>query len=124
MSLQPQPSQGYEPQMNTDETQMLHDGATPEYPLKDLTEKVIGAAFEVHNQLRSGFLEKVYENALLIELHSRGIEAVGQVLVPVSYKGAAVGDYVADLLIARSLLCEIKAIKDLSTEHRRRSSTI
>jgi GxxExxY protein len=103
--------------MDTDETQMIEDGARLEYPLKDLTEKVIGAAMEVHNQLGTGFLEKVYENALVFELRSRGVEAASQVLVPVSYKGALVGDYVADLLIERCLICEIKAIRDLVGEH-------
>lgn len=96
---------------------MIPDKVSAEFPLKDLTEKVIGAAFEVHNQLGSGFLEKVYENALVFELRSRGIEASSQVLVPVSYKGALVGDYVADLLIDRLLICEIKAIRDLASEH-------
>jgi GxxExxY protein len=101
--------------MNTDGTQI--GSADAEYPLKDLTEKIIGAALEVHNHLGSGFLEKVYENAMLVEMRNRGVDAGSQVLVPVSYKGALVGEYVADLLVERLVICEIKAIKDLAREH-------
>jgi len=99
------------------DTDLAQINSADEYPLKDLTERVIGAAFEVHNQLGRGFLEKVYENAMLVELRSRGIAAGAQVLIPVSYKGVVVGDYVADLIIERSLICEIKAISELATEH-------
>jgi GxxExxY protein len=103
--------------MDTDGTQMIKDEASVQYPLKDLTEKVIGAAFEVHNQLGAGFLERVYENALLIELRSRGVDAAAQVEVPVSYKGTPVGLYLADLVIGKDLICEIKAAKDLARAH-------
>ena len=96
---------------------MINDETDANFPLKELTEKVIGAAFEVHNHLGAGYLEKVYENAMLVELGSRGVEAAAQVMVPVSYKGTLVGDYVADLLIDRSLICEIKATRDVGREH-------
>ena len=111
--------------MNTDTSQMGTDeGATAmesalkdDFPLKESTEKVIGAAFEVHNELGAGFLEKVYETALQIELVSRGVKAAPQSQIPVSYKGKLVGVYLADLLIGDVLISEIKAIKELAPEH-------
>ena len=63
----------------------------------DVTEAVIGSAFEVANVLGAGFLEKVYERALLRELAFRGVSAKAQVSFPVCYKGQYVGEYVADL---------------------------
>jgi GxxExxY protein len=64
-----------------------------------LVEKVLGAVFEVSNTLGAGFLEKVYERALLRELHLRGLSAVPQSLFPVTYKGESVGDFYADILL-------------------------
>ncbi len=86
------------------------------YPHSDLTEKIIGAAFTVHNELGSGFVEKVYENALVIELRSNLIEVEQQVPVEVSYKGQPAGEFVADLVVDRKVLVEIKAVKALTHE--------
>jgi GxxExxY protein len=80
-----------------------------------LTELIIGAAIEVHRELRSGFLERVYENALCLELRSRGIEFASQVPMPVKYKGQHLGTYVADVVVERKMLCEIKALDGLNT---------
>ena len=66
---------------------------------RELTYKINGAIFEVHRTLGEGFLEKVYENALLIELRNHGLQAESQVPIPVFYKGTIVGDYVADLVV-------------------------
>jgi GxxExxY protein len=65
----------------------------------NLTEGVIGSAFEVANVLGSGFLEKLYERALIRELALRGLSAKAQVSFPVCYKGQYVGEYVADLVV-------------------------
>jgi GxxExxY protein len=67
--------------------------------LNDITYKINGAIFEVNRILGAGFLEKVYENALLRELRNRGIKAEGQVPLNVKYKGEVVGEYVVDLLV-------------------------
>jgi GxxExxY protein len=114
-----------EPQMGTDYPQMgsgrerdvSADSATDEFPLKDLTEKVIGAAMEVHKQLGSGFLEKIYETALGMELAERGVTAVAQAQIPVRYKEKLVGVYLADLLVEDGLIVEIKAMRNLAPEH-------
>jgi GxxExxY protein len=88
-----------------------------DYPFKPITEKIIGAAFEVHKHLGSGFLEKVYENAMVRELTDRGLHLAIQHPIPVSYKGSLVGSYFADILVENSVICEIKAIEGLLPIH-------
>jgi GxxExxY protein len=85
--------------------------------LSELTEKVIGAVFEVSNTLGAGFLEKVYERALVRELALRGVKAEAQVGLTVKYKGDDVGQYVADLLVEDVLVVELKCVAQLSNEH-------
>ena len=87
------------------------------YNNPQLTEQVIGCAYEVHNILGSGFLEKVYENALLGELASRGIKAEAQRPLTVSYKGTVVGEYCADIVVEDSLIIELKAVEKLTDVH-------
>jgi GxxExxY protein len=82
-----------------------------------LTEAVIGAAFEISMVLGSGFLEKVYERALIHELRLRGIAAKAQVLFPVRYKGQYVGEYSPDLLVEDKLVIELKCVDRLAKEH-------
>jgi len=72
------------------------------------TEKIIGAAFEVHDQLGYGFLERVYQRALQVELIRRGVAAEIERRIQVQYKGVVVGDYDADLIVADSVAVEIK----------------
>lgn len=91
--------------------------AREDFPFKPLTEKIIGAAFEVHKQLGSGFLEKVYENAMVRELVDRGLRSETQHPIPVGYKGHLVGSYFADILVEGSVICEIKAIETLLPIH-------
>ncbi|WP_339907287.1 GxxExxY protein [Symmachiella dynata] len=79
---------------------------------KEITEQVIGAAFEVYNVLGYGFLEKVYQRALQVELRKRGFEAVVEPVIQVHYKGAIVGDYRSDLLVAEVVLVELKVAKE------------
>src|SRR5437762_12363420 len=72
------------------------------------TEKIIGAAFEVHDQLGYGFLERVYQRALQVELIRRGCTAEIERRIQVQYKGVTVGDYDADLIVNDCVLVEIK----------------
>jgi GxxExxY protein len=83
----------------------------------DLTEKVLGAVFEVSNTLGAGFLEKVYERALMIELGIRGIQAKNQSSLAVTYKGHLVGEYFADILVEDVLVIELKCVERLGNEH-------
>ena len=87
---------------------MIHD---------ELTKKIIGCAYVVHNTLGAGFLEKVYENALLFELRSEGLDADRQASLKVEYKGIVVGEYFADLVVEGKVICELKAIEKLSSYH-------
>ena len=85
--------------------------------INDLTYKVIGCAYKVHNVLGPGFLEKVYENALKLELKKLGIDVRQQVKLPVWYEGQQVGVYFPDLWIEGELIIEIKAALNLAPEH-------
>jgi len=87
------------------------------YNNPQLTEQIISCAYEVHNVLGSGFLEKVYENALLHELASRGIKVEAQKPVSVSYKGRVVGKYCPDIVVEDSLIIELKAVERLTDIH-------
>jgi GxxExxY protein len=82
-----------------------------------LTERILGAVFEVSNTLGAGFLEKVYERALLFELTLRGIGAVAQASCPVIYKGRCVGEYCADILVENAVVLELKCVERLAGEH-------
>ncbi|TWU46544.1 GxxExxY protein [Rubripirellula reticaptiva] len=85
--------------------------------LNALTEKVIGCAFQVSNTLGSGFLEKVYENALAIELRKSGLDVKQQAPINVLYDGIVVGEYFADLLVSDAVIVELKAVKEFSDAH-------
>lgn len=85
--------------------------------LETLVETVIGAAYEVSNVLGSGFLEKVYERALIQELSLRGVTAATQTPFPIAYKGKPVGTYSADLVVEDRLLVEVKCVEQFSNEH-------
>jgi len=84
---------------------------------KDLSDKVIGLAIEVHKILGNGFLEKVYENALYYELTGKGMNVESQVPVPVRYKGNPVGEYFCDLLVEDKIIIELKVAKDIEPIH-------
>ena len=75
---------------------------------EDTTSKIIGAAFEVHDELGYGFLERVYQRALQVELVRRGATAELERRIQVQYKGIVVGDYDADLIVNDCVLVEIK----------------
>ena len=82
-----------------------------------LTERVLGAVFEVSNTLGAGFLEKVYRRALLAELRLCGIRATAEVSFTVTYKGQSVGSYFADILVEDVLVVELKCVERLANEH-------
>ena len=82
-----------------------------------LTEKVLAAIFEVSNTIGAGFLEKVYQHALLQELKLRGIQAIAEAPFTVRYKGILVGQYYADILVEDALLVELKCVESLRNEH-------
>ena len=85
--------------------------------INDLTRKVIGCAFKVHKVLGPGFLEKVYENSLTLELKKLRIDVRQQVNLPVWYDGHRVGLYFPDLWVDGQLIVEVKAIVALAPEH-------
>jgi GxxExxY protein len=82
-----------------------------------LTQQIIDAAFRVHKSLGNGFLEKVYENALAIELMECGLEVVQQAPIEVHYHGHTVGNFLADLLVNGCVIVEIKAVDGLVIVH-------
>ena len=85
--------------------------------LERLTEEVLGAVFEVSNTLGVGFLEKVYERALVRELGLRGIRGAAQAPLTVTYKGHTVGEYFIDVLVEEVLVVELKCVERLVGEH-------
>ena len=85
--------------------------------LNALSEAVIGAAMEVLNTIGAGFLEKVYERALVHELRLRGIRLSQQERFTVFYKGTSVGEYVCDILVEGTLVLELKCAERISSEH-------
>ena len=84
---------------------------------RQLSYIIRGCVYEVFKQLGCGFLEKVYENALLRELRLQGLDAVSQVPVDVYYKGSTVGEYIVDVIVEGRVVLELKAQKDLSKVH-------
>jgi GxxExxY protein len=79
---------------------------------EEITKEIIGAAYEVHNILGYGFLEKVYRNAMQVELIRRGLTAETEHWIKVIYKDALVGEYSADLFVAGCVIVELKALKE------------
>lgn len=87
------------------------------YKYTDVTQKIIKAFYQVYNTLGYGFLEKIYENAIIIELKSMEINVVKQKPIKVYYKEQQVGEYYADLIIENSVIVELKAAESLCEEH-------
>ena len=83
----------------------------------ELTEKIIGCAFKVYNQLGAGFLEKIYENALAIELKDAGLSAQQQYPIKVYYNEIVIGDYIADMVVEDRVIIELKAVNNLAKAH-------
>ena len=76
---------------------------------KDLSYQIVGLAIQVRKELGFGFLEKVYENALMLLLEENGIKAEQQVTIKVSFHGRIIGDYIADILVENQIILELKA---------------
>lgn len=84
---------------------------------EELTEIILSACFEVSNELGAGFLESVYEKALLIALKDKGLTVLQQVPLKVSFRNQTVGDFVADIIAENKVLIELKSVKNLTPEH-------
>ena len=95
-----------EPQMNTDE-----------HRWNALTERIIGCAYSVPNELGCGFLENVYENAMAVALRNAGLSVAQQVRFKVFFQGVEVGEYIADLVVEGTVLIALKAVKALDDVH-------
>jgi GxxExxY protein len=91
---------------------VVFGGIVVELLHKEITEQIIGAAFEVYAHLGYGFLEKVYQRAMQVELESRGLKAETESKIKVWYKGVIVGDYQADLFVNDAVIVELKVAKD------------
>ena len=85
--------------------------------LNKLSERIIGRAFTVSNALGVGFLEKVYENALAHELRKAGLDVQQQYAMAVRYDGIIVGEYIADFLVEKLILVELKAVRAVDDVH-------
>ena len=85
--------------------------------INDITYEIRGALFEVNSVLGPGFLEKVYENSLMLELHNRGLKAESQVPIKVMYKEKPVGQYIADILVEGKVVVELKTVEALDRSH-------
>lgn len=84
---------------------------------EELTKKILEACFEVSKELGIGFLESVYEKALIIALQQKGLKVESQVPLKVLFRGAVVGEFYADVLVENKILIELKAINNLANEH-------
>jgi GxxExxY protein len=85
--------------------------------INEITQRVIGCAFTVSNTLGCGFLEKVYENALVHELRKAGLDVLPQHGIHVSYDGIIVGEFFADVLVEGCVILELKAVQALNDVH-------
>lgn len=83
--------------------------AAARYPEEELTGTILRCAFAVHNTLGAGFLERVYANALAVEMRASGVPLSQEVVFTVQYKNAIVGDYIADMVVDGRVLVELKA---------------
>jgi len=90
---------------------------TDEYKHKALTKRIIQVVFTVHNILGSGFLEKVHENAMVIELGKAGMKVMQQYPLQVTYKGLVIGEYFADLMVEEKIILELKAVSHILPAH-------
>ena len=87
------------------------------FPHKRTTDKIIKAFYAVHNGLGPGFLEKVYENALAIEMRTAGLRVEQQRAVRVEYRQQVVGEYFADIVVDDSIILELKTVETLNEDH-------
>ena len=93
------------------------DGQDSGLKHEQITKSVIGCAFEVINELGAGYLESVYEKALLLALRQKGLSAIPQHAVKVLFRGECVGDFYADIFVEEKVIIELKAVKAIAPEH-------
>ena len=93
------------------------DGQDMELQYEEITKAVIGCAFEVINELGAGFLESVYEKALLLALRQKGLSVIAQHPVKVMFRSVCVGDFSADIFVEGKVIVELKAVKAIAPEH-------
>jgi GxxExxY protein len=84
---------------------------------KELSEKIIGCAFQVFNRMGFGFLESVYEKCLLIELQKHGLRAQPQEPLTVHYEGEVVGEFVTDIIVEDAIILELKSVRRIAVAH-------
>jgi len=84
---------------------------------KELSEKIIGCAYQVYNKMGFGFLESVYEKCLLIELRKAGIRAESQKPITVTYENEIVGEFVADIIVEDIIILELKSLRQIVKAH-------
>lgn len=84
---------------------------------QDLTAKIIECAYKVHKKLGFGFLESVYQNALMIELDKAGLSAEPQSPIKVFYDDRIIGDFIADIIVEDKVILELKSVKELHPAH-------
>jgi len=84
---------------------------------QELTEKIIGCAYRVHNVMGFGFLESVYEKCLMIELQNLGLEAESQKSIAVHYEGQMVGQFIADVVVEDAVIVELKSVRQIVVPH-------
>jgi GxxExxY protein len=85
---------------------------------RELTEKIIATFYEVYNELGFGFLESVYEEAMLIALSAKGLKANQQIPIPVWFRGKKIGNFEADLIVEDVVILELKAVRLLDEAHK------
>ena len=85
---------------------------------KELSYKIVGLAMEVHSKLGHGFLEKVYENAMMVLLQREGVKAFQQAPITVTFEGERVGDYYADILVEDKIILELKSVERVVNVHK------
>lgn len=83
----------------------------------EITNRIINAYYKVYNQLGYGFLEKVYEKAMMIELHKHKLKCESQKSIKVFYEGIIIGDYYADIIVNNCVIVELKAVEAIAPEH-------
>ena len=103
--------------MNAPRTKGAEDKDNQDFKYKEITEKIIEIFYRVYNKLGYGFLEKVYENAMMKEFKTADIPAVSQYAINVVYEDEIIGEYFADILVDNKVIVEIKASKSLAIEN-------
>ena len=87
------------------------------FPHQELTKSIIGIFYDVYNEMGHGFLEKVYQNAMIVELQSRGFEIESQKRINVYYKRTIVGEYIPDIIVNNSVIVELKCVEYINESH-------